>query len=88
MTQLHPRVPNKTIFLGKDLSPKEEAEILTFIDKNIDVFLWSTSDLIGVIRDIIEHKLQVNPATKSRMQKLSKISEEKWKQQRRRFRGY
>jgi hypothetical protein len=88
MTPLHPRVPNKTIFLGKDLSPEEEAEILTFIDKNIDVFLWSTSDLIGVIRDIIEHKLQVNPATKSRMQKLSKISEEKWKQQRRRFKGY
>jgi hypothetical protein len=88
MTPLHPRVPNKTIFLGKDLSPEEEAEILTFIDKNIDVFLWSTSDLIGVIRDIIKHKLQVNPATKSRMQKRSKISEEKWKQQRRRFRGY
>jgi hypothetical protein len=36
-----------------------------------------TSDFIGVSRDIIEHKLQVNPAAKPRKQKLCKISEGK-----------
>jgi hypothetical protein len=25
------------------------------------VFAWSTSDLVGVSRDIIEHRLQVSP---------------------------
>jgi hypothetical protein len=50
---------------------------LVFLDKDSDVFAWSTSDLIGVSRDIIEHKLQVNPAAKSRKQKLPKMSKEK-----------
>jgi hypothetical protein len=74
---LDPRVSNKTAFVGKDLSPEEESELLVFLDKDSDVFAWSTSDLIGVSRDIIEHKLQVNPAAKSRKQKLPKMSEEK-----------
>jgi hypothetical protein len=50
---------------------------LTFLDENNNVFLWSTSDLIGVSRDIIKHKLQVNLAAKPRKQKLHKMSEEK-----------
>jgi hypothetical protein len=59
------------------MAPEEEAELSTFIDKNNDVFAWSTSDLFGVSRDIIEHRLQVNSATNPRKQKLCNISEEK-----------
>jgi hypothetical protein len=51
--------------------------LLLFLDKNNDVFAWQTSDLIGVSRDIIEHKLQVNPIARSRKQKLHKKSDEK-----------
>jgi hypothetical protein len=65
---LDPRVPDKAVLLGMEMSPEEEAELLAFLDKNSDVFAWSTSDLIGVSRDIIEHKLQVNPAAKPRKQ--------------------
>jgi hypothetical protein len=50
---------------------------LAFLDKNRDAFAWSTSDLIGVSRDITEHKLQVNATAKPRKQKLHKILEEK-----------
>jgi hypothetical protein len=39
--------------------------------------VWSTSDLVGVNRDIIEHRLQVNPSMKLKKQKLRKMSEEK-----------
>jgi hypothetical protein len=39
--------------------------------------MWSTSDLIGVSRDIIENQLQVSPNVKPRKQKLRKMSEEK-----------
>jgi hypothetical protein len=39
-------------------------------------FAWSTSDLIGVSRDIIKHKLQVNPNAKPKKQKLCNMSEE------------
>jgi hypothetical protein len=50
---------------------------LAFLDKNNDVSAWSTSDLVGVSRDIIEHRLQVNSNAKPRKQKLQKMSEEK-----------
>jgi hypothetical protein len=41
------------------------------------VFTWATSDLIGVSREVIEHKLQVNPNVKPKKQKLHKMLEEK-----------
>jgi hypothetical protein len=52
--------------ISQDLTSNEEAELLSFMDKNSEVFAWRTSDLMGVSRDIIEHKLQVNPSTKPR----------------------
>jgi hypothetical protein len=45
--------------------------------QNSDVFTWQTSYLIGVSRDIIEHKLQVNPSAKPRKEKLHKMPDEK-----------
>jgi hypothetical protein len=36
--QLDPRVPDRTILLSQDLSPKEEMELLSFLDRNSDVF--------------------------------------------------
>jgi hypothetical protein len=62
--------------ISQDLTPNKETELLSFLDKNNDVFVWRTSDLIGVSRDIIEHKLQVNPTAKPRKQRLCKMSDE------------
>jgi hypothetical protein len=59
-------VPDRAVMVSQDLSTSEQAELLSFLDKNSDVFAWQTSDLIGVSRDIIEHKLQGNPSTKPR----------------------
>jgi hypothetical protein len=58
------------------MSPEEQVELLQFLDKNSDVFAWSTSDLIRVSREVIEHKLHVNRNAKSKKQKLRKMSEE------------
>jgi hypothetical protein len=74
---LDPRVPNRTMCIRAEMSPEEQAEHLQFLDKNSDVFTWSTFDLIGVSREVIEHKLQVNPNVKPKKQKLRKMSEEK-----------
>jgi hypothetical protein len=52
------RVPNKTVTISQDLTTEEEKELLSFLDKNSDVFARRTSDLMGVSRDIIEHKLK------------------------------
>jgi hypothetical protein len=59
--------------ISQDLSPEEEIELFSFLDKNSDVFAWQTSDLTRVSRDIIEHRLQVNPSTKPRKQKVCKM---------------
>jgi hypothetical protein len=62
--------------ISQDLTSREEAELLSFLDKNNDVLAQRTSDLMGVSRDIIEHKLQVNRAAKPRKQRLHKMSDE------------
>jgi hypothetical protein len=54
---LDPRVPDRTMCIRAEMSPEEQAKLLQFLDKNCDVFAWSTSDLIGVSREVIEHKL-------------------------------
>jgi hypothetical protein len=47
------------MMISQDLASSKETELLSFLDKNSDVFAWKASDLTGVSRDIIEHKLQV-----------------------------
>jgi hypothetical protein len=74
---LDPRVPDKTVMISQDLASSEEIELLSFLDRNNDVFVWKTSDLTGVSRDIIEHKLQVDPFMKPRKQRLCRMSDEK-----------
>jgi hypothetical protein len=65
------------VLISQDLTSSEEAELLSFLDKNNDVFACRTSDLMGVSRDILEHKLQVNPSARPRKQRLHKMSDEK-----------
>jgi hypothetical protein len=74
---LDPRIPDRTVCIGAEMSSEEQMELLQFLDKNSDVFNWSTSDLVGVSREVIEHKLQVNPHAKPKKQKIHKMSEEK-----------
>jgi hypothetical protein len=54
---LDPRVLDRTVCIGAKLSLEKQAELLQFLDKNSDVFIWSTFDLIGVSREVIQHKL-------------------------------
>jgi hypothetical protein len=74
---LDPRILDRTACIGAEMSPEEQAELLQFLDKNNDVFAWSTFDLVGVSREVIEHKLQVSPHVKPKKQKLRKMLEEK-----------
>jgi 3-hydroxymyristoyl/3-hydroxydecanoyl-(acyl carrier protein) dehydratase len=74
---LGPRVVEKTMLIAQYQLSEEEAELLSFQDKNNDVFTWTTIDLIGLSRSITEHKLHVNPSAKSRKQKLHKMPDKK-----------
>jgi hypothetical protein len=60
-----------------EASQQEQAELLAFLNKNSDVFTWSTSNLVGVNRDVIDHRLHVSPTARPKKQKHYKMSEEK-----------
>jgi hypothetical protein len=70
-------VLDQTVVIGSDLSADEKANLVQFLQKNKDVFAWSTKDLTGVDRNFIEHKLNIDPSVKPRKQKLRKMSNDK-----------
>jgi hypothetical protein len=70
------------VCIGTKANKQDQVEFLSFIDKNSDVFAWSTSNLVGVSRDVIEHRLPVNPNAKPKKQKLHTMADEKYKQRR------
>jgi hypothetical protein len=72
-----PRVLDKIVCIGTEASQQKQAVLLSFLDKNSNVFAWSTSNLVGLSRDIIEHRLQVSPNARPKKRKLCKMAEEK-----------
>jgi hypothetical protein len=70
---IEPEWEIKTVVtISQDLTPSEEEELLSFLDKNSDVFTWRTSDQTRVSRDIKEHKLEVNPSARPKRQRLTR----------------
>ena len=59
----------ETFFQVKSqLTPQEKEELLVFLKKNIDVFLWDAYEAPGVDPDFICHHLNVNPSIISKKQ--------------------
>jgi hypothetical protein len=65
------------VLFGSQLTEKQEKTLTKFLFNNKDVFAWSTNDLCGVNRNIIEHSLNIDPTIRPRKQKLWKMSEDK-----------
>ena len=74
---LDPLVPDKQVIIGTGLSQEEEDKLMEFLRSNKDVFAWSSNDLGGVSRDIIEHKLDIDPKVRPKKQKLGKLAEDR-----------
>jgi hypothetical protein len=85
---LDPRVLDKNICIGTKASQHEQAELLNFLDKNNDVFAWLTSDLVGVNRDVIEHRLQVNTNARPKNRSFTKWLKKRCKKRRPRCKDY
>ena len=58
---LDPLVPDKQYIIGTRLSQEKEDKLIEFCRSNKDIFAWSSNELGGVSRDIIEHKLDIDP---------------------------
>jgi hypothetical protein len=70
-------IADQRVMLGSQLSGEQEKTLLRFLFNNKDVFAWTTNDLCGVNRDVIEHSLNVDPSFRPRKQRLRKMSEDK-----------
>jgi hypothetical protein len=70
-------IVDQRVLLGSQLSDEQEKTLLRFLCNNKDVFAWTTNDLCGVNRDVIEHSLNVDPSFRPRKQRLRKMSEDK-----------
>jgi hypothetical protein len=53
-------MPDRAVTIGAHLTPKEENELIQFLNKNKDVFAWSAKYLQGFDKDIIEHTLETD----------------------------
>ena len=72
-------VPNHTVTIGRGLDEAEETRLIQFLRNIKDVFTWSSSDLRGVNREVMEHSLRVDPKVKPRKQCLRTMSEDRKK---------
>jgi hypothetical protein len=70
-------VPNQTVLISEDLSKAEEGKLLSCLNRNKDIFAWSTLNLVGVSRTVIEHSLNTNTSILPKKQRLYKMSDEK-----------
>ena len=72
-------VPDRMVIIGKELEEHEEARLIQFLRNNQDVFAWSSFDLRGVSREVIEHTLTFNLKAKPIKQGQRSMSEERKK---------
>jgi hypothetical protein len=73
---LDPLVTDRIVIIGSELPQEEEEKLIEFLCSNKNVFAWLSSDLGGVNRDIIEHKLDIYPSFRPKKQKLRKLYKE------------
>ena len=72
-------VLDRTVMIGRGLEEAKESRLIQFLRNNQDVFAWSSSDLRGVSREVMEHELRVDPKVKPRKQRLRTMSEDRKK---------
>lgn len=59
--QLDPEIPEKKVRIGSRLVGWLKVGLIVLLTEFIDVFDWSPSDMLGIPRYIIEHRLAVDP---------------------------
>jgi hypothetical protein len=77
IVSLDPMTPKQTVLVSEDLLPNKKERLLSCLNRNKDVFAWSTIDLIRVSRTIIEHSLGIDSSMRPKKQKMRKMSNEK-----------
>ncbi|GJU52867.1 reverse transcriptase domain-containing protein [Tanacetum coccineum] len=56
---IHPNFPDQEVAIRGTLSLEGCTELCTLLKKNLDIFAWQPSNMIGVPRSIAEHRLNI-----------------------------
>ncbi|GJT18224.1 reverse transcriptase domain-containing protein [Tanacetum coccineum] len=51
--------PEQTVMIGFDLTEKTRCKLCNLLQRSLDIFAWTPTDMTGVPRQIAEHKLNV-----------------------------
>ena len=63
--------------VGKHLANEVRAKRISFLKNNLDYFAWSHEDMTGIPKDVINHKLNVDPSFRRIKQKRRKFAPER-----------
>lgn len=66
-----------TTRIGTQMSHAETESIIACLRRNVDIFAFSSKDLLGIDPDVALHSLNVNPTVKSVKRKLRQFGAEK-----------
>jgi hypothetical protein len=56
-------VPRPT-FVNKNLDPMFKLELIKILKEYVDCFAWNYNEMLGLSRDLVEHKLPIKPGFK------------------------
>ena len=71
--------PKKTVWVGALLSNAKQAELVSFLKRNIDVFAWSHKDMPRIAPEHAMHSLRINPTFPPVRQKQRQFTPERSK---------
>jgi hypothetical protein len=60
-----PNNSDKKLRISMGLNPKCEFTLIKFFRDNLDVFIWKILDMPKILREVIKHKLSIDPSYKS-----------------------
>ena len=60
---------DQTINIGRNLPGHTRRALVDLLRRYTHIFAWTPTDMVGVDRKIIEHKLMIKPGTKEVKQK-------------------
>ncbi|GKB15091.1 hypothetical protein Tco_0849014 [Tanacetum coccineum] len=57
---INPKHPEQTVMIGSDLTKKTRGKLCNLLQRSLDIFAWTPTDMTGVPRQIAEHRMNVS----------------------------
>lgn len=61
--------PTKMTKIGMNQNEQMKKKLMQFLKENLDIIAWSHEDMPGIVVEVIQHCLNINPERKSVQQR-------------------